>query len=256
MKVELLPSTVGEPANRQFCIGAVINDDTAIDAGTLGLVWPVERQQRIRRIFLSHSHIDHVASLPLLLDNVYTEGPQCPMIYGNAETLQALRDHLFNDRIWPDFVRLSELETPFLELELLQAEQSVAADNLKITPVSLNHVVPTLGFIVQEGDVTVAFVSDTGPTERVWELLSQQSHLQAVFFECSFPNSHSELAAKSGHLCPETFASELQKLPQDVRVIACHLKPAHYDAIVAEIAELQLPQVEIGQPGVAYDFLP
>jgi len=254
MKVELLPSTVGEPANRQFCIGAVINHDTAIDAGTLGLVWPVERQQRIRRIFLSHSHIDHVASLPLLLDNVYTEGPQCPTVYGNAETLQALQDHLFNDRIWPDFVRLSEQETPFLKLELLQELQRVEAADLQVIPVSLNHVVPTLGFIVQQGDVTVAFVSDTGPTDRVWELLSQIPQLRAVFLECSFPNTHRELAKKSGHLCPELFAAELRKLGDNTRIIACHLKPAHYDAITEEVDALQLFHVEIGQPGVCYEF--
>jgi len=255
MKVELLPSTVGETVGRQFCIGAVVDDSVAIDAGTVGLIWPLERQQNINHVLLSHSHMDHIASLPLLLDNVYQEGDRCPVIHANDATIEALRNHVFNDCIWPDFLRLSKEETPFLKLHTLVDEEPVQCENLVITPVLLDHIVPTSGFIVQQAECTVAFISDTRPTDRVWELLSEQPNLRAVFLECSFPTSHQILAAKSGHLYPEQFAGELDKLGRDdVRIIACHLKPGYYDTIVGELRSLQRSQIEIGHPGQCYEF--
>lgn len=254
MKVELLQSTVGRPAARQFCIGAVVNDSVAIDAGTLGLVWPLERQLLIRHILLSHSHIDHIATLPLFLDNVYRDGTDCPTVYADAATERCLREDVFNDRLWPDFIQLSDAETRFLNLQLLTPEVTVSVSDLQITPVPLNHIVPTLGFILQEETCVVAFVSDTGPTERIWEVLAETENLQAVFLEASFPNSHRRLAEKSGHLYPEMFASEIDHVADDVRIIACHLKPSHFDAIASELESLNRPNLEIGVPGHEYTF--
>lgn len=254
MKVELLPSTVGETCARQFCIGTVINQVIAIDAGTLGLLWPLERQQRIRHVLLSHSHLDHIATLPLFLDNVYCDGPDCPAVHAGQATLDALRDHVFNDQLWPDFVQLSEEETPFLTLHTLNPEDPVMLSDVTITPVPLDHIVPTFGFVVQDDNCAVAIVSDTGQTSRVWEVLSTTQNLQAVFLEASFPNSHRWLAERSGHLCPETFAEQITRLPTDVRIIACHLKPGHFDTISAELQALDCPQLEVGVPGRTYDF--
>lgn len=254
MKVEVLPSTVGESSARQFCNGAVVNDRIAIDAGTLGLLWPMERQRQIRHVLLSHSHLDHVATLPLFLDNVYQQGPDCPAVYGGEATLEALRRHMFNEQLWPDFVRLSEEETPFLRLHALHSEQPVRLDELLITPIALDHVIPTLGFLVQDGDCAVAFVSDTGPTQRVWEILAQTPGLQAVFLEASFPNSHRWLADRSGHLCTRMFADEIAHIAADVRIIACHLKPTHFESIASELDQLNRPGLELAVPGRVCEF--
>ena len=254
MKVELLPSTVGESAPRQFCIGAVVNDSLAIDAGTLGLLWPLERQRQIRHIFLSHSHLDHIATLPLYLDNVYHDGPDCPVVFADEATQRCLREDIFNNRLWPDFIQLSEEESPFLKLRLIEPDAPVKLSGLTVTPISLNHVVPTLGFILQAPTCAIAFVSDTGPTDTVWKILSQTVELKAVFLEASLPNSHRWLAEKSGHLCPEMFVSEIKQLAESVRIIACHLKPAHFDAIAVELNSLGRSRLEIGVPGCEYIF--
>ncbi len=254
MKIELLQSTVGESAARQFCIAALIDDRIAIDAGTIGMLWPVERQNLIKDVFLSHSHIDHVASLPLFLDNVYTPGDDAPTVHACEATQHCLQTDLFNDRLWPDFFRLSEEETPFLHSKTLVAEESVELNGLRITPVPLNHVVPTMGFIVQEPECAVAFVSDTNRTERIWEILSRIPNLQAVFLECSFPDSHGSLAEKAGHLCPSLFLECIQRLPTSVRVIAWHLKPAYYDRIADELCAVERRGLEIGVPGTQYLF--
>lgn len=254
MKVELLPSTVGETAAKQFCISALINDTIAIDAGTIGLLWPIERQMQIRHVFLSHGHIDHVASLPLFLDNIYLPSPGCPVVYACKDTEKCLRNDIFNDRLWPDFFRLSKEEFPFLDLQPLTSEVIVELPTLSVTPVQLDHVVPTMGFILQDAECSVALISDTRPTNRIWEVLATVKNLRAVFLECSFPNSHRWLAEKSGHLCPDFFEEELNKFPKEVSVIACHLKPVFFDEIAGELNALQRKHLQIGIPGMEYNF--
>ncbi len=123
-----------------------------------------------------------------------------------------------------------------------------------MTPVALNHVIPTMGFVVQEEGCSVGFVSDTNRTERIWEILAAAPYLKAVFLECSFPNSHCWLADKSGHLCPELFDEYVRLLPASVSVIAMHLKPCFFDVIAKELRQLNLSNVEIGVPEQYYEF--
>ena len=254
MKVEFLPSTVGTSAARQFCISAVINNTVAIDAGTIGMLWPIERQMEIQHVFLSHSHMDHIASLPLFLDNIYKQGPDCPSIYACEATIECMREDVFNDRLWPDFIRLSEEESPFLKLQTLKSEVPVELPGLTVTPVSLKHVVPTMGFILQEADSAIAVVSDTSPSLRIWEVLAATKNLRSVILDCSFPNSYRWLADKSGHLCPELFTEEIRRLPERVKVIAYHLKPCFFDEIVHELKSIPRANLEIGVPGREYIF--
>ena len=254
MRVELLPSSTGSAGLLQFSQSVLINDYTAIDAGTVGCLVPLERQQLIRDVFLSHSHLDHVCSLPFFLDNVYRPVPECPRILASSATFASLRTDVFNDRIWPDFVRLSREETPFLRLQELRAEEPVNSCGLRVTPVDLEHPVPTLGFLVDDGTACVAFITDTLPTVRVWELLASCRNLRAVFLECSFPASQCWLAEKSGHLCSVTFATELAKLRGDVPVFAWHLKPVFFEEIVSELRQLRRPMLTIAEPGRVYEF--
>lgn len=254
MKVEFLPSTVGAPAARQFCISAVINDTVAIDAGTIGMLWPIDRQMKIKHVFLSHSHLDHIASLPFFLDNIYQPGPDCPCVYASDATEKCLREDVFNDRLWPDFIRLSEEESPFLKLQTLQPEVPVRLSDLTVTPVALKHVVPTMGFILQENNCTIAIISDTSPSQRIWEVLAATKNLRAVILDCSFPNSHRWLADKSRHLCPELFAEEIRRLPESVKVIAYHLKPVFFDRIVDDLKSIPLGNLEVGVLGREYIF--
>jgi ribonuclease BN (tRNA processing enzyme) len=255
MKVELLPSTLGGPSAMQFSMSLLINDELALDAGTLGFLWPLERQRRVQHIFLSHSHADHLASLPMFLDNIYEPTEECPQVHASSETLECLRKHIFNDVFWPDFIRLSDEEKPFLTLSELTSETPVhLPSGVTVTPVLLNHTIPTFGFIVEDSTAAVAFVSDTGSTDRIWELLCHQPRLVAVFLECSFPNSLEWLARKCGHLCPRLFAEEVQKLPASVSLLVYHLKPAFQQMIATELGALQRPGLQLAVSGHPYEF--
>ncbi len=256
MKITLVPSavSVGGGSPGFFLSSYLIDEVVAIDAGGLGLIDDLEAQQRIEHIFLTHSHIDHIASLPILLDSVFQSGGRCITVHAGAATLESLRRDVFNNRVWPNFIEMSEKGTPFVKVALLEPGCPVEAGGLRITPLAVDHVVPTLGFLVESPGVTVAIPSDTRPTDSFWRAAGASPELKAVFLEASFPNAMSELAMISGHLTPATFAAEARKLSRPVPFIAVHIKPRFYDQVVAELHELGIPGLRIGRQGEVYEF--
>jgi ribonuclease BN (tRNA processing enzyme) len=257
MKVHIVPSSVGGSNRHQILATYIVNDTVAIDAGVLGMLSPLDAQRRVRHIFLSHSHLDHLATLPLFIDNVYVQGPTCPSVWGSAQVLESLQRDVFNDRLWPDMIRLGGEESPFLQLHTLTAEQAVVVEGLRITPIELKHVVPVFGYLVEEQatGAAVLFVSDTGPSDRVWEIANQTPGLKGVFLEASFPNAMRWLADKAAHLTPDLFHAELAKLKRAVPVHVIHIKLAFEARILPELQALQLPNLHIAQPGTTLEFV-
>jgi ribonuclease BN (tRNA processing enzyme) len=246
VKVHILGSSVGGQVSQQYAISYVVNDVIAIDAGCLGFSWPLKVQRDIKHVFLSHSHADHIASLPLFLENVYEPGPDSPSIFGNSSVLDCLKRDIFNNRVWPDFIKLGEIETPFLDLRPMEDGDQIRVGDLKITAVSVDHIVPTLGFIVEDDLSAVVFGCDSGPTDHIWDLANQNPKLKAVYLEASFPNSMEWLANASKHLTPEMFLAEYRKLNSEVSVIAIHIKAAFRQEVIQELRALNLPHLEIG----------
>jgi 3',5'-cyclic-nucleotide phosphodiesterase len=254
MRVELLPSSV-PPTAAQFLVSFLVNDEVAIDGGAIGLLSDLRRQERIRHVFITHEHLDHVATLPIFLENVYEPGPDAVEVLASREVLDFLHGDFFNDRVWPDFLALSRPEDPFLTTAILEPFKPVRRAGLTITPVPVSHGAETLGLVVDDGKTAVAFPSDTGPTEELWRHLATVPNLRAVFLEVSFPTVHSELATLTGHHCPPTFATEIRKLPGNLRWIVVHRKARFAAEIARELAALDLPNVEFVQPGVPYEFV-
>lgn len=252
MKVNILGSSVGGRVSQQYAISYVINDVLAIDAGCLGFAWPLQVQRDVKHVFVSHSHVDHIGSLPLFIENVYEPGDGCPAIFGNASVLDCLKRDVFNDRVWPDFIKLGDVETPFLTLHSIEDGDSVTVGDLTITAVEVDHIVPALGYIVEDEQSAVVFGCDSGPTERIWELANENPKLKAVYLEASFPNSMEWLAKSSKHLTPATFLTEYRKLNREVTVVAIHIKAAFRDQVIQELHDLNLSKLEIGTPGRVY----
>ena len=255
MKIKILGSAVdSEFPGQQFAASYVINERVAIDAGSIGFQSSIAAQRRIEHLFLSHGHMDHINSLPMFLDNVYEFGSDCVSIHAPQDTLDSLRNDIFNERLWPDLVRLSAEESPFMKLFPMQAGDVVEASGLRVTAIDLDHVVPTLGFIVSDGSGSVAFVSDTAPLESIWQMLNAVRDLKALFLESAFPTRMGWLAAKSKHLTPTLFKEGCGKLLHPVPIIAVHIKPTFRDEILKEFESLKIPRVVIGSPDVLYEF--
>ena len=252
MDISVLSSSV-EGAAHQFAASYVVNKTLVIDAGSIGFS-DLNRQKAVRSVLISHVHLDHVASLPIFIDNVYQPGPQCPVVYASAHVIENLKSHFFNEIIWPDVIRLSREESPFIRFVTLEDGRPVEIDGMTVTPVSLNHVIPTLGFIVDDGKSAVAIVSDTAPTEAIWEKVRNNPRVKAIFLEAAFPNSMAWLAEKATHLTPALFRDEYAKAGRQLPVVAVHIKPAFYEAVVGELSQLNLDNLTISQPNHTYSY--
>src|SRR5262249_47255388 len=145
-------------------------------------------------------------------------------IFASDVVQQSLRQDLFNGRVWPRFLDMTLDGVPFVTLQTLHSGEAVTVEGLRVTPVAVDHAVPTLGVIIEDTNATVVIVSDTGPTTEIWTRAKSTPNVKAVFLEASFPNELSALATKTRHLTPATFVGEMAKLGQPAKFFAVHLK--------------------------------
>lgn len=252
IKVKLLPSAAGHNGGQSFASTYLINDRLAIDAGVLGFYGEAADQARIRDVLITHTHADHIASLPIFVENAYQATADCVNLWGSQAVLDCLENDVFNDRVWPDLQVLAPPGKPFFRLCRLDAEVAVKIGDLRITPVEVNHIVPTFGFVLEGPDSAVLIVSDTAPTERIWEIANALPALRAVYLEATFPDSMDELAQVSKHLTSSMFVREIGKLTRPARRVAVHLKARYRAEIHAELRKAALTNFEIGEPGKEY----
>ena len=250
--VTVLSSSV-EGAAHQFAASYVVNQHLVIDAGCIGFA-EMARQRSVHSVVLSHVHLDHVASLPIFIDNVYQPGRDCPMVYASQHVIDNLKTHFFNDVIWPDLIRLACDDSPYVRFIALEDERSIQIEGMTVTPIALDHVIPTFGFIVEDSNAAVAFISDTSATRAIWERVRTNPRIKAVFLEAAFPNSMDWLADKAMHLTPTLFGVECAKADRSLPVIAVHIKPAFYGEVVNELQQLGIDSLSICQPNQTYSF--
>jgi len=253
MKIEVLGSFGGQSVGcRTTCL--VVEGTVALDAGSLSQALPVERQQLVQSIVLSHSHMDHTTSLPFFVENVFGKLRDSVDVYASPATIYAVRKHLFNNDVWPDFTRIPNHLLPALRFHELSDETPIEIDGVRFTPIPVDHLVPTYGFLIEKGETTFLWSSDTGPTKRLWEIANQTPHLTALGLEVSFENSLQPIADLSLHLTPQTVAAELRQLKRRLPVLLHHLKPTSIDRIHEQIQALGNPDLDFLEQGKTYEF--
>jgi len=220
------------------------------------LALDLEGQRRIRHAIVTHSHLDHIASLPIYISEIFTslEEPVC--IYSTREAITSLREHIFNGKIWPDFEKIRLLNGNGFGLRYIEIESTVPIQigGLRITPVWTNHAPPTVGLAIEEDAAGVIFTSDTSHTEEIWGLANRMQNLQAVFVDVSYPNELEALASASKHLTPQGLAIEMRKLRPNVPVFAIHMKFQYRDAIIRQLQDLGRSNLFIGEVDQEYRF--
>lgn len=222
-----------------------VNESILIDAGTGVTQLLLKQMQQVRHIFLSHSHSDHICCLPMLLGNLFNvaDAGTPVTVYGSHDTLEAIREHVFNWVIWPDMRELPSKEKPLLRLQEINAGEQIWIDDVCIEPFRTYHTVPTFGFAIRKDNQTTAFVADTGYAENVIENINALGSLDDIIFECSFPNELEAIAHQSCHLTPQLCLQLLEGLhKQPRRVWINHLKPDVADAVHKQLREIQPPQ--------------
>jgi ribonuclease BN (tRNA processing enzyme) len=233
----------------------LINGELLIDAGAVASVLSVEAQSKIDHILISHSHLDHIKDLAFICDNCFGMREKPFEVHTHATVKKILKDHLFNETIWPDFTILPSEAKPTMRINAIEPDKTIQLMQYKITPVLVQHPNNAMGFIVEEKDTAVLFTVDTAATERIWEIAREMKNLKAIFTEVSFPNSLKNIAVASDHHTPLSLKAEIQKMPPTIPIILTHLKPNFRDEIFKELKQLGEKRIQVLEyDGMTFDF--
>lgn len=226
-----------------------------LDGGSVTAALPLDSQAAIDHVLISHSHLDHVAALAFLADNLSTVRTRPIEVWSIAPVIRHLRTHVFNGIIWPDFTTIPSPENSILSFHEIREGRPQRIGRYEVVSVRVDHTVEAAGYLVSDGESSILFQGDSGPTTELWKLANAASRLSAIIVETSYPNRLQSLADASGHLTPQTLCAELTKLRVDVPIYAQHLKPQFISDLVRELAELSEPPVAILEQGKEYSFV-
>lgn len=203
----------------------LIDDDILIDAGTgLGEL-SQEEMLRVRHIVLTHTHLDHIACLPLMIDSLFPHVSAPLEIHGQLATIEVLKKHIFNWAIWPDFSRLPSEQEPVMRYQVHKPGEPFIIEGRSFEMIPVNHIVPTVGYRIVSDDCVVAFSGDTTTNDSFWDALNERDRLDLLIVEVAFTDSFRELSIQSRHYCPSLLADDLRKLRHDPDIYLSHNKP-------------------------------
>jgi cAMP phosphodiesterase len=239
MKMRVLGCYGGElPKHRTTCF--LIDGALALDAGALTASLSLEELLRVEDVVVSHSHLDHVKDLPLLVDLLVGRRRRPVTVHASTACARSLRRHLFNDQLWPDFTRIPSRSRPVLEIRPFRPGEAFRVGRYRVLPIPVSHPVESCGFVVSDGKAAFGLSGDTGPTDLLWKVFNSDPGLKTIILETSFPNELQSLADISGHLTPATLKLELEKLHkrEGARLFFYHLKPAFVGQVKRELRDL------------------
>ncbi len=255
MKVKILGCS-GSEAIGHNPPGFLVNDVMMLDAGTITAALTIEAQSRITDVLISHTHLDHIKSLLFLADNIIGRIKKPVNIRAIPRVLDAIKKHLMNDIIWPDFTKIPNAKNPVLTYAPMPIGKTVNIAGLKVKTIPMNHPVPAVGFLVSDGKTSFLYTADTGPNEGIWKEAARAKNLNAIIVDTSFPNSLDTIATLSGHFTPAQLHADLERarIGRDVPVYIYHVKPVHKKRVIAELRGLGRKNVKLLQEGKTYQF--
>lgn len=257
MKFQLLPSTFddnGRASARQHLACFVIDDLIAFDAGSLAIATSAKQKKQIRDVVLSHAHLDHIAGLPLYIDDLFATIKRPIQVHATAEVIEVLERDIFNWSVYPRFSELRNEYGVVLEYRPFEVEKEFSVKHLTVKAINVNHKVPAVGFIVTDGKTRFALTDDTAAINRFWEVANETENLSAILVECAFPNELCDLAGNSHHLTPLALRKELTKLKQNCPIYVVNIKPMYFKQVSRQIADLGIGNLRVLEVGKVYEF--
>ncbi|HEY8101048.1 MAG TPA: 3',5'-cyclic-nucleotide phosphodiesterase, partial [Burkholderiaceae bacterium] len=236
MKLQVLGCSGGIGGREQLTTCMLLDHDILIDAGTglssLGMAELV----KIDHVFISHSHLDHVTGLALLLDAVLGKRTGPITVHASEKVIASLKQHMFNWLLWPDFAQIPTVDDPILQWEPMQAGVTLDLDGRLITAYPVNHTVDAVGYWVHNNRKGFLFTGDLSTTPELWSKFAHEKKLEKVIVDCSFPNAELELANLSRHYCPQTLINDIHPMAKSIEFLIYHLKPGQEEQIMEELS--------------------
>lgn len=236
MKLRILGCSGGIGGNLRTT-SFLLDHDILIDAGTGVGELSLAELSMIDHVFVTHSHLDHITSVPFMVDSVGFMRDRPLIIYALEETLGILKQHIFNWKIWPDFSEIPNAQHPFMRYQPIKLGEVVTLTGRHITAIPANHVVPAVGYHLDSGEASLVFSGDTTSNDALWEVVNQIDNLRYLIMETAFSNDEKQLAVLSKHLCPSLLVEELQKLQGSPEIYITHLKPGEVELTMNQIEQ-------------------
>ncbi len=250
MKIKVLGSS-GSDLPGHNLTSFLLDNTILFDAGGVTNSLNLKEQQKVKYIFITHAHLDHIRDIPFLADNIIISGNKKVQIkvFSIDEVIEDIKKHLLNQKLWPDFTVIPNEKDSLIKLEKINLQQSFEVEGFKITALPVNHTVPAVGYFIQKGKKFLFFTGDTGPTKKTWELLSNVV-LDVLIIECSFPDKMKRIAKMTGHLTPYLLFKDIENLRfPPKKIYITHLKPLYRKAIERDLKKNKNYQLEILRDG-------
>lgn len=237
MKLRILGCSGGIGGRHLRTTSMLADHDVLIDAGTGVGDLSLTELSLVDHIFVTHSHLDHIATIPFIADTVGGMRNNPITVYAIPATLEIMRNHIFNWSVWPDFSQVPSADKPFMRFQPISVGETVIIRGRRITALPANHTVPAVGYHVDSGSASLLFTGDTGTNDELWRIANRIENLRYLIIETAFCNREMDLAIVSKHLCPSMLAEELAKLERTVETYITHLKPGEIELTMQEIEE-------------------
>ncbi|MEW6165285.1 MAG: 3',5'-cyclic-nucleotide phosphodiesterase [Pseudomonadota bacterium] len=237
MKIRILGCSGGIGGRHLRTTSILVDNDVLIDCGTGVADLSIAELAQIDHVFLTHSHMDHIACLPLMIDTVGDMRNRALTVHALPAVEEILRIHVFNWAVWPDFSEIPSAADPWLRFVPLAVGQSVELQGRHITALPANHTVPALAYQLDSGRASLVFSGDTGPCPALWKAVNAIDNLRTLIIETAFSNRERKLAEASLHLCPSMLLEELRYLQSRPEIFITHLKPGQIELTMEEIED-------------------
>ena len=255
MKVQQLPSSFeedGSPSARQHLACFVVNDIVSIDAGSLAMAATDIIRSQLRDVVITHAHLDHIAGLPLYVDDLFATLDSPIKIHALREVIEVLERDVFNWSVFPRFSEISGSRGPSMEYHAAELDKCFNIRGLQFQLFPASHQVPSAGVVISDTETTIALTGDTSSLEGLCKTIGDFRNVKAVLVECAFPDGLAEIAKRSHHMTPTVLKGELSKLPYDCPVFVTNIKPRYREQVITELTDLNIPNLEIMEVGRAY----
>jgi ribonuclease BN (tRNA processing enzyme) len=256
VNIQLLHSSFdgdGQATADQRLTCYLIDDRVAVDAGSVAIDLTGAQRESVRDIIVTHPHMDHIASLPIFIDDLFASLKEPVRVHATQVVIDSLERDVFNWNVYPRFSELTNDYGPVMQYVPIPLGEEFRVAHLRVIATTVNHIVPTVGLVISDERATVAFSSDTAKTDEFWEVLNRLPRLDALLIEASFPNDMYDLAEVTRHLTPACLDHELRKLNHNgLDILAVHLKPTYREQLLEELKALEIPKLSVMEPGRVY----
>jgi ribonuclease BN (tRNA processing enzyme) len=249
MKIKVIGSSGAELPGHHIP-ALLLNEDTLLDAGSFTEVLNEEAQFAIKNIFVTHAHLDHLRGIPFFAENIFMRKISLRVnVFSTPRVLGTMKRHLFNGSIWPDFTAIPDPDNPILNFIKVKVGHSIALNDHFITPYAVKHVVPAVGYLVEDGERRLFYTGDIAPSSKTWQNIGKKK-IHCLIIDVSFPNNMEETAVRLGHLTPNLLEKELVKMfCRPDKIYISHMKPQYAEQIISELERLRIENLLLLRSG-------